>query len=110
MAEDRAADWFQLEVAAGVVLSGGVILHATEGVWGIACDPFAESAVRRVSAMKGRQAHKGFVLIGAPGEFDRNEFAQFTHHVILGEVDAGNSGLADDEGLELVRGEITGRD
>ena len=70
MAEDRAADWFQLEVAAGVVLSGGVILHATEGVWGIACDPFAESAVRRVSAMKGRQAHKGFVLIGAPGEFD----------------------------------------
>ena len=70
MAEGRAADWFQLEVAAGVVLSGGVILHATEGVWGIACDPYAESAVRRVSAMKGRQAHKGFVLIGAPGEFD----------------------------------------
>lgn len=70
MVEDRAADWFQMEVAAGVILSGGVVLHATEGVWGIACDPFAEAAVRRVSAMKRRHAHKGFVLIGAPDEFD----------------------------------------
>lgn len=69
MAEDRAADWFQLEVAAGVILSGGVILHATEGVWGVACDPFAEVAVRRVSELK-RRAHKGFVLIGAADEFD----------------------------------------
>ena len=70
MVGDRAADWFQLEVAAGVILSGGVILHATEGVWGIACDPFDEAAVRRVSAMKRRRSDKGFVLIGAPGEFD----------------------------------------
>ncbi len=70
MVGDRAADWFQLEVAAGVILSGGVILHATEGVWGIACDPFAEAAVRRVSAMKRRRSDKGFVLIGAAGEFD----------------------------------------
>ena len=70
MAEERAADWFQLEVAAGVILSGGVILHATEGVWGLACDPFSEAAVRRISSMKRRQADKGFVLIGAPGEFD----------------------------------------
>jgi L-threonylcarbamoyladenylate synthase len=70
MVGGRAADWFQLEVAAGVILSGGVILHATEGVWGIACDPFAEAAVRRVSAMKRRRSDKGFVLIGAAGEFD----------------------------------------
>jgi L-threonylcarbamoyladenylate synthase len=70
MAEHRAVDWFQLEVAAGVILSGGVILHATEGVWGLACDPFAETAVERISAMKHRHAHKGFVLIGAPNEFD----------------------------------------
>ena len=60
MAEERAADWFQLEVAAGVILSGGVILHATEGVWGLACDPFSEAAVRRISSMKRRQA--GIVL------------------------------------------------
>jgi L-threonylcarbamoyladenylate synthase len=70
MVGNRAADWFQLEVAAGVILSGGVILHATEGVWGIACDPFAEAAVRRVAAMKRRRQDKGFVLIGAAGEFD----------------------------------------
>jgi L-threonylcarbamoyladenylate synthase len=70
MVGNRAADWFQLEVAAGVILSGGVILHATEGVWGIACDPFAEAAVRRVTAMKRRRQDKGFVLIGAAGEFD----------------------------------------
>lgn len=71
MAEQRAVDWFQLEVAAGVILSGGVILHATEGVWGVACDPFCEAAVRRVSAMKERHANKGFVLIGATEAFGR---------------------------------------
>ena len=70
VAEDRAADWFQLEIAAGVILSGGVILHATEGVWGLACDALAETAVRRISAMKRRPPDKGFVLIGAAGEFD----------------------------------------
>lgn len=42
---------------------GGVIAHATEGVWGFACDPHSPAAVARVMAIKGRSAAKGLLLI-----------------------------------------------
>lgn len=44
---------------------GGVIAHATEGVWGLACDPNNTRAVERILAIKGREAAKGMLLIGA---------------------------------------------
>ena len=43
--------------------SGGVIAHATEGVWGLACDPDDRSAVARILALKGRSAGLGLILI-----------------------------------------------
>ena len=44
---------------------GGVVAHATEGVWGLACDPFDCQAVARILAIKGRSPDKGLILIGA---------------------------------------------
>lgn len=51
--------------AAELVLGGGVVAHACEGVWGLACDPMNEAAVRRVLQLKGRPASKGLIVIGA---------------------------------------------
>ena len=42
---------------------GGVLLQATEGVWGFACDPGAPGAVDRIIALKRRDEKKGFILI-----------------------------------------------
>lgn len=39
--------------------------HATEGVWGLACDPFDRRAVARLLAVKHRHPGKGLILIGA---------------------------------------------
>jgi len=39
-------------------------MHATEGVWGLACDPFDPAAVARLLGLKGRAAAKGLIVIG----------------------------------------------
>ena len=60
----------EIDNAAACLQSGGVIAHATEGVWGLACDPYNDDAVRRVLAIKGREAAKGMLLIGGgPTDF-----------------------------------------
>jgi len=45
--------------------SDGVIAYPTEAVFGLGCDPFSDVALNRILAMKGREAHKGFILIAA---------------------------------------------
>ena len=57
--------------AAGCLRSGGVIAHATEGVWGLACDPYSCKAIERILAIKGRESAKGLLLIAsATTDFD----------------------------------------
>lgn len=56
-------DW-HLRLARRVLMHGGIVLHATEGVWGLACDPLDAAAVRRLLAVKGRAAQKGLIVIG----------------------------------------------
>ena len=56
---------FHLRRAVRLLRRGAVVAHATEGVWGLACDPFERSAVGRVLALKGRRPDKGLILIGA---------------------------------------------
>lgn len=51
--------------AAESIVAGGLVAHACEGVWGLACDPMNEAAVRRVLQLKGRPASKGLIVIGA---------------------------------------------
>jgi L-threonylcarbamoyladenylate synthase len=56
-------DW-QIEPALRALSSGGIVLHATEGVWGFACNPFDAVAVARLLALKKRSATKGLIVIG----------------------------------------------
>ena len=45
--------------------AGGIVAHATEAVWGLACDPFDADAVVRLLHIKGRSISKGLIVIGA---------------------------------------------
>lgn len=56
--------------AAALIGAGGVVAHACEGVWGLACDPMNAAAVRRVLQLKRRPVSKGLIVIGAAaGDF-----------------------------------------
>ena len=51
--------------------SGGVVLLATEGVWGLTCDPLQDEALHKVFQLKQRDPAKGLILIGAtPADFE----------------------------------------
>jgi L-threonylcarbamoyladenylate synthase len=51
--------------AAAVIRKGGIVAHATEGVFGFACDPRKRRALTRLLRLKRRLARKGFILIAA---------------------------------------------
>lgn len=55
----------QLATAVAVLRAGGVVAHATEGVWGFACDVFAERAVSAVLQLKQRPVEQGLIVIAA---------------------------------------------
>ncbi len=57
--------WWHLREARRVLRGGGVVAHATEGVWGFACDPADRSAVARILTLKGRSVDLGLILIAA---------------------------------------------
>lgn len=67
-------DW-QARLAARCLRRGGLVLHATEGVWGFACDPWNARAVERLLRCKQRAAGKGLIVIGAAGECFEPELA-----------------------------------
>lgn len=52
--------------------------HATEGVWGLACDPFDGRAVARLLTVKNRHPGKGLIVIGAAPSFFEPELAALT--------------------------------
>lgn len=58
----------RLRQAARVLRGGGVVTHATEGVWGLACDPLDPRAVLRLLALKQRPAARGLIVIAARSE------------------------------------------
>ncbi len=51
--------------ATAALRAGGVISYPTEAVFGLGCDPRDEAALSRIISIKGRAAHKGFILIAA---------------------------------------------
>jgi L-threonylcarbamoyladenylate synthase len=57
------SDW-HLRLARRALMQGGIVLHATEGVWGLACDALDARAVRSLLAVKGRAGAKGLIVIG----------------------------------------------
>ena len=54
-----------LQYAVRALQRGGVVAHATEGVWGFAADPDNCDALRRILTLKQRTADKGLLLLAA---------------------------------------------
>ncbi|MEM7218334.1 MAG: L-threonylcarbamoyladenylate synthase [Pseudomonadota bacterium] len=57
-----------IAAAAAILRAGGLVAHATEGVFGLAVDPFNDAAVHRLLALKSRPASKGLIVIGASAD------------------------------------------
>ena len=55
----------EILIATKILRSGGVVAHACEGVWGLACDPFSRDAAGRVLRIKQRNPDKGLIVIGS---------------------------------------------
>ncbi len=60
-------DW-HLRHAARVLRSGGLVAHATEAIFGLACDPLNAQALDRLMELKSRPRSKGLILIGGHSE------------------------------------------
>lgn len=56
------ASW-RLNHAIRLLRAGRLVVHPTEGVWGLACDPLLPAAVLRLLAAKRRDPAKGLILI-----------------------------------------------
>ena len=67
---------WQARLAVQSLRRGDLVLHATEGVWGLACDPWNRHAVQRLLAVKGRSVTKGLIVIGAAVECFAPELAR----------------------------------
>lgn len=55
----------ELSSAIDFLNQGKLIAYPTEAVWGIGCDPFNESAVLKLLAIKQRPIEKGLILVAA---------------------------------------------
>lgn len=63
----------ELYHAAQILKEGGVIAHATEGVWGLACDPWNEITVNRILEIKQRSIDQGLIVIGSDPSMFKEE-------------------------------------
>ena len=52
-----------IEQAINTLKSGGILLHPTDTVWGIACDPFNREAVEKVRKIKNKPEKHPFILL-----------------------------------------------
>jgi L-threonylcarbamoyladenylate synthase len=53
----------EIENALETLKSGGVILHLTDTIWGLACDPTNDLAIEKIQKIKHRAANKSFILL-----------------------------------------------
>ena len=42
---------------------GKILLHPTEGIWGIGCDAFNLNAVQKINHLKQRESKKKFIIL-----------------------------------------------
>lgn len=52
-----------IEKSAQAIRRGGIVLHPTDTIYGLACDPFNLEALHRLFALKGRPPQKGVLLL-----------------------------------------------
>ncbi len=62
--------------AARALAAGGVIAYPTEGVFGLGCDPWNPSAVRRLLRLKRRRVSMGLIVIAA----DEGALSEFIYY------------------------------
>jgi L-threonylcarbamoyladenylate synthase len=55
----------QITQAVNIVKQGGVIAYATEGVYGLGCDPDNVHAIERILKIKQRKPEQGLILIAS---------------------------------------------
>lgn len=72
---DRGILEEQLGEAALMLARGGIVVHPTETLYGLAVDPWNETAVARLTALKGRGAESGYILLVASADEARGLFA-----------------------------------
>lgn len=63
--------------AAHLIRGGGVVAHPTETVYGLATDPFSESAVEALFHVKGRESRNPILLIVA----DEHQLAEVVREI-----------------------------
>ncbi len=52
-----------VEEARPMLERGGILAYPTEAVYGLGCDPFNQTAIESIHALKGREADKGFIVL-----------------------------------------------
>ncbi len=52
-----------MENALSTLKNGGILLHKTDTVWGLACDATNEKALNRIKNIKGRPDDKAFIIL-----------------------------------------------
>ncbi len=65
MSPTDSVDNQSIRLAVKCLRAGGVIAYPTESVYGLGCDPMNSAAVQRLSVIKDRPEHKGFIIIAA---------------------------------------------
>ena len=55
----------RLRWAARHLQRGGLVAYPTEAVYGLGCDPTQIAAIQSLLELKGRAAHKGFIVIAS---------------------------------------------
>ena len=66
----------ELVEAISCLQEGGIVAHACEGVWGLACDPYDKTAVQRVLDIKNRDVSKGLLVIGGTAAVFEEELSR----------------------------------
>lgn len=67
MSGNQVSTW-QVQFAANIISSGGVVAHPTEAVWGLACHPGSMTAVQKILAIKNRPVEKGLIMVSGDAE------------------------------------------
>lgn len=56
MHPDDASTWLR---------QGKILIHSTEGIWGLGCDPKNKDAIKKIFFLKKRDPKKNFILLSA---------------------------------------------
>lgn len=62
---DHHVSSHRLRLAARTLAAGGIVTHATEGVWGLSADAYDPDAVLRLIAAKRRDVARGLIVVAA---------------------------------------------